>query len=244
MIAARLPPLRQAALLLDLDGTLLDIAPRPDAVVVPPELPGVLRTLRRMLDDAVAIITGRPVETIDALLGDIPFAVAGEHGAAIRHAPNQPLERPNLPAPPEQWISAAEALVASHPGALLERKARGFSLHYRAVPLAVSALREGLTALLRGSSDFELLAGNMIWEVRPRGTDKGTAVAALMARAPFRGRLPVFIGDDVTDEDAIAAANAIGGAGLRVPDLFTDAAGVRAWLRKVAENAAWAETCR
>lgn len=244
MIAARLPPLRQTALLLDLDGTLLDIAPTPDAVMVPPDLPDVLRTLRRMLDDAVAIITGRPVETIDALLGDIPFAVAGEHGAAIRHAPDQSLERPDLPAPPEQWISAVEALVAAHPGALLESKARGFSLHYRAVPLAQTALRDGLTALLAGAGDFELLPGNMIWEVRPRGANKGTAVVALMERPPFRGRLPVFIGDDVTDEDGIAAAQALGGAGLRVQDLFVDAAGVRAWLGQVAKDAAWVETRR
>src|SRR5579871_1466349 len=119
MIATQLPPLRQSALLLDLDGTLLDIAPTPDSVVVPPDLPDVLRALRHLLDDAVAIVTGRPVETIDALLGDLPFAVAGEHGAAIRHAPNEQLERAAVPAPPAEWLDAAAALVASHPGALL-----------------------------------------------------------------------------------------------------------------------------
>src|ERR1700735_1339403 len=93
------PPLERAALLLDLDGTLLDIAPAPDEVVVPPGLLDVLHALRRLLGDALAVVTGRPVETIDALLGDAVFAVAGEHGGAIRHAPGAELERPPLPAP-------------------------------------------------------------------------------------------------------------------------------------------------
>src|SRR5262249_36887414 len=129
-----LPPIERAALLLDLDGTLLDIAPAPDAVLVPPGLRDTLYALRPLLGDALAVVTGRPVEPVEALLGDAPFAVAGEHGGAIRHAPGQPLERPNLPAPPEAWLAAAVRVVAAHPGALLERKVRGFALHYRAVP--------------------------------------------------------------------------------------------------------------
>lgn len=239
-----LPPIGRAALLLDLDGTLLDIAPTPDAVVVPDELPDVLRTLRRLLGDAVAVVTGRPVETIDRLLGDAVFAVAGEHGGAVRHAPGAKLERPALPEPPAMMIEGAKRLVAAHPGALFEPKARGFSLHYRAVPKVGEALREGLAALLAGEAAFELLQGSMIWEVRPRGVHKGTAVAALMDRAPFAGRLPVFLGDDVTDEDGINAAAAMGGAGIRVPEVFGDAAGVRAWLADIAADRAWPLTDR
>lgn len=234
-----LPPLRQAALLLDLDGTLIDLAATPDSVVVPADLPDVLRALRQLLNDAVAVITGRPVETIDRLLGDAVFAVAGEHGGAIRHAPGQALERPPAPTPPETLIAEARRLTAAHPGALFEPKSRGFSLHYRAVPAAGEALREDLARLLAHSNELELLPGNMIWEVRPRGVDKGTAVTDLMDRAPFRGRLPVFIGDDVTDRDGIQAAAAMGGAGLWVPDDFGDAAAVRAWLRGIAENGDW-----
>jgi trehalose 6-phosphate phosphatase len=234
-----LPPIERTALLLDLDGTLLDLAPTPDAVVVPPGLLRTLHRLRPLLGDALAVITGRPVETIDALLGDAPFAVAGEHGGAIRAAPGQLLERPDLPAPPAAWLAVAEAIAAAHPGVLLERKARGFATHFRAVPAAGGALLEALTALLAGSNDFELLSGLLMWEVRPRGADKGTAVARLMIHAPFSGRLPVFIGDDVTDEDGMAEAVARGGAGLRVPERFGNAAGVRDWLAAIAAAGRW-----
>jgi trehalose 6-phosphate phosphatase len=240
-MAQPLPPIERTALLLDLDGTLLDMAPAPDKAVVPPGLCATLQALRSLLGDALAVITGRPVEAIDALLGDAPFAVAGEHGGAIRHAPGQALERPALPALPEAWIVEAEHMAASHPGAFVERKAFGFALHYRAAPSAGPVLRDALAALLAGSADFELLQAHLLWEVRPRGVHKGGAVNGLMARAPFVGRLPVFVGDDVTDEDGIAAARALGGVGLRVPESFGDPAGVRAWLQATAAAGRWPE---
>ena len=226
-------------MLLDLDGTLLDLAPRPDAVVVPSGLPEVLRALRTLLGDAIAVVTGRPVEMVDALLRDTVFAVAGEHGGAIRHEPGQAVERRPLPSPPTEWLVEAERLATAHPGALLEHKARGFALHYRAAPAAAQPLREALARLLATSSEFELLPAHMLWEVRPRGADKAKAVTDLMDRPPFRGRLPVFIGDDVTDEDGIAAAASMGGVGLRVQDSFSDASGVRAWLQRIASTGDW-----
>jgi trehalose 6-phosphate phosphatase len=234
-----LPPLRRTALLLDLDGTLLDIAMTPDAVTTPVGLPECLHALRRLLGDALAIVTGRPVETVDALLGDAAFAVAGEHGGALRREPGQPLERAPLPSPPKAWLVEAERLAGAFPGALFERKARGFALHFRAVPAAGQPLHEALVDLLGDTEDFELLPAHMLWEVRPRGADKGKALTILMERPPFRGRLPVFVGDDVTDEAAIAAAVAMGGTGLRVADTFGDAAGVRAWLQAIVVGKAW-----
>ncbi len=235
----RLPPFAETALLLDLDGTLLDLAPRPDAVVVPAGLPDTLRTLRDRLGGALAIITGRPIETVDALLCDAPYAVAGEHGGAVRHAPGEAVQRPALPAPPAALLEAAEHLAAAHPGTLLERKARGFALHYRAVPEAGPALRDALSALLSGSTAFELLQAHMLWEVRPRGIDKGKALRSLMERTPFAGRKPVFIGDDVTDEDAISAARALGGAGFQVEPAFGSPSAVRAWLHGAAAAGDW-----
>ena len=234
-----LPPLKRTALLLDLDGTLLDLAPQPDAVVVPAGLPETLRALRHRLGDALGIITGRPIETVDALLGDAPYAVAGEHGGAMRHAPGEAVLRPPLPSPPAAWLDAAERLAAAHPGVLLERKARAFALHFRAVPEAGPALHDALAAMLSGSTAFELLPAHMLWEVRPRGVDKGHALRTLLARAPFAGRKPVFIGDDVTDEDAIRAARALGGAGFRVDAAFGTPSGVRAWLQGAARVGEW-----
>ncbi len=230
-----LPPLEASALLLDLDGTLLDIASTPEGVVVDEGLPDALRTVRRLLGDALGIITGRPIDKVDELFPGIPYAVAGEHGGAVRHAPGAPIDRPPLPDPPAEWLAAAEQLAASHPGVLFERKRRGFTLHYRAAPELRDVLLNALRNLLVSRPDqFALLSARKAWEVRPRGVDKGTAVVRLMERAPFSGRRPVFVGDDVTDEDAIAAARELGGKGLRVPETFGDAAAVRGWLAAVA----------
>jgi len=236
---AGLPAFARSALLLDIDGTLLDFALTPEAVVVPPALLVALRRLKLALGGALGVISGRPVEDVDRLLGDVFHAVAGEHGGAIRHAPAAPIERPALPAAPATWVQAAEQAASGHPGARVETKARGFVLHYRGAPDAGAAFGALLRRLVAGSAGFEVLDGNMAWEVRPRGADKGTAVVALMAQAPFGGRLPVFIGDDVTDHDAIRAARAMGGAGLLVADVFGDPAEVRAWLNQIAEQDGW-----
>ena len=235
----KLPPFRDAALLLDLDGTLLDMAPTPDSVVVPAGLKDDLRRLRDLLDQAVAVVTGRPVEAIETLLGDAIPTIAGEHGGAIRPTAGAMIERPDLPAPPAEWLAAGAALEAAHPGAMFERKARGFGLHYRLAPDAGPEIHAALSSLLAGAPDFELMPGHMLWEVRPRGIDKGHAVENLMRRAPFHGRVPVFIGDDTTDKDGIRAAEALGGTGLWVPDVFGDASGVRAWLRDTASRGDW-----
>jgi trehalose 6-phosphate phosphatase len=230
-----LPPLRRAALLLDLDGTLLDIAPTPDTVVVHDLLPATLGCLREALHDALAIVTGRPVAQVDALLPGGPYAIAAEHGAAIRHHPDDPLHRAVLPDVPGAWLTVAEQLAADHHGVLLERKLHGFVLHYRLAPFAQDVLRNTLERLLAGTDQgFELMPSLMAWEIRARGIDKGTAVAALMAEPPFTNRVPVFIGDDRTDLDAIRVCNAMGGAGLLVPEIFGDAAGVRSWLARAA----------
>jgi trehalose 6-phosphate phosphatase len=233
----RLPPFGRAALLLDMDGTLIDLAPTPDAVVVPAGLPATLAALRDALGGALAIVTGRPVETVDRLFGEVPGAVAGEHGGAIRHARGEAVERPELPAPPAAWLSAAETLAGSFPGALLERKARGFALHYRGAPEAKDPFYDGLAGLI--DDRFEVHPAHMLWEVRPVGADKGRAVAALMERAPFAGRLPIFIGDDVTDEDGMREARKRGGAGYRVDAVFGDPDGVRRWLQRSAALADW-----
>jgi trehalose 6-phosphate phosphatase len=236
-----LPPFRRAALLLDMDGTLIDLAATPDAVIVPAGLPDTLATLRDALGGALAIVTGRPIETVDRLLGNAPGAVAGEHGGAIRHRAGAPIERPDLPAPPRAWLDTAESLVRRYPGALLERKARGFALHYRQAPEARDIFRAALQSLIDADPAFDLHPAHMLWEIRPHGADKGGAVATLMRHAPFAGRLPIFIGDDVTDEDGMREARKHGGAGYRVDAVFRDPDGVRAWLQRAAARGDWEE---
>jgi trehalose 6-phosphate phosphatase len=238
-MTAALPPFERAALLLDMDGTLLDIAPTPDSVVVAPGLPETLLRLQAQLGGAVAIVTGRPVHQVDTLLPGIVPTVSGEHGGALRPAPGAPLVRAALPDLPAGLVEAGAALATAHPGVILERKARGFVLHFRQVPEAGPPLHAALSDLLAPhATAFQLLAAHMAWEIRPLGVDKGSAVLAVMALPAFAGRLPVFIGDDVTDEDGMRPARAMGGAGLFVPDVFGDAAGVRSWLARC--TAGWA----
>jgi trehalose 6-phosphate phosphatase len=165
--------------------------------------------------------------------------VAGEHGGAIRHAPGQPERHAALPAPPAAWRVTGAAIAAAHPGTLLEPKSRGFVLHYRAAPQHGPALQRALQALTQDAPGFAVLPAHMAWEVKPLGADKGTAVAALMRDAPFAGRRPVFIGDDVTDEDGMAAARRMDGAGLRVDNVFATAQGVRDWLAAAARLGDW-----
>jgi len=231
-----MPPGR-SALLLDMDGTLLDIAPTPDAVRVAPGLADALRALRDRLNGARAVVTGRPIDQVDGLFAGIPYAIAGEHGGAIRHAPGGAVVRADLPSPPVDWVIQAARLADAHPGVLLEQKQRGFVFHYRAVPELGPLLREAALGIIAPQGHrFQLMEALMAWEVRPRGADKGSAVDALMIEAPFAGRQPIFIGDDLTDEDGMRAARALGGAGLRVDTCFGDPAGVRAWLAQAVQH--------
>ena len=222
---------RDAAFLLDVDGTLIDIATTPDSVVVPHGLIDTLRALRGRCGDALALVTGRPIAQVDALFGDAAYAIAGEHGAVLRPGPGLPLICPDLASTPPEWFARAQALAARHRGAAVEAKRHGFVLHYRAVPDMGPVFELAMRALLAEKPrDFVLLPAKMAWEVRPVGIDKGRAVAALMARPPFLGRVPVFVGDDVTDEDGVAEARRLGGIGFMVGQEFADAAAVRAWL--------------
>lgn len=226
-----MPPLiaPDAALFLDLDGTLIDLAPTPDAVVVPADLPDVLTALRSRLRGALAIVTGRTIVTADTLLGR-RFAAAGEHGAALRAVPEAAIVHADLPRPPLDWIAEAKAAIADIRGALVEVKAAGFVLHYRRAPEAGARLGALARTLAGRDPRFAVMAAKMAWEIKPAGVDKGAAVAALMAHAPFAGRVPVYIGDDITDEAGIAEAVRRGGVGYRVEPDFGDPSAVRAWL--------------
>ncbi|MGG5811703.1 trehalose-phosphatase [Falsiroseomonas sp. CW058] len=227
----------RAALFLDFDGTLVEIAPTPEAVTIPDDLPALLERLSARLDGALAVVSGRPMAQLDLYL-PVPIVKVGDHGAALRLAPEAPVTGPPLAVPPAEWRDRAERIAAAFPGAFVEHKTHGLVLHYRQAPEAAAAARGLLATLVEDHPDFTLMPARMAWEVTPRAVSKGTAVATLLARAPFAGRQPLFVGDDVTDEAGMAAARAAGGVGLRLQDAFGTPAAFREWLARFAADEA------
>lgn len=213
--AAPMPdPHRAMALFLDFDGTLADIAPDPDAVALPPGVVDTLLRLHDRLGGALAIVSGRPVDALDRLLAPARLPTAGQHGAERRDATGALHRQP----PPDVGLllATAESLVAEHPALLLERKPNGFALHYRRAPELGDLCRDTLAPLLQGHPQVELLLGKCVVEVKPAGASKGAAAEAFMAEAPFAGRTPVFVGDDVTDETGFASVRRLGGHAIKV----------------------------
>lgn len=224
---------RDWALFLDLDGTLLDIAARPDDVEVPERLALELSHLRHELDGAVAVVSGRDLAVIDDLLSPFVGAGAGEHGAVVR-MPDGSLDKARTPMIPRLWLQMLRTASETWPGIVVERKPRSVCVHYRLAPereVDVRELVESLPDLDR--EGFSILPAKMAYEVKPKTSSKGRAVALLMEARPFAGRTPVYVGDDVTDEDGIAMAKKLGGFGLRVQDAFEGQPQmVRDWLAR------------
>lgn len=230
------------ALFVDVDGTLLDIAARPDAVVVDASLPATLKRLKQRLCGALAPISGRPLRDIDALLG-LYGAAAGLHGAELRGPGGAALAAPILHEGLDGARRCAVEAAASIAGVLVEDKRGAIALHYRAAPDAELDVRRAAIAMLDAAGNgYELLYGKCVIELKPANTDKGAALAALMRIAPFAGRTPWMIGDDATDEDAFAEVNAERGVsiivGPRRPTVARYAlagpAAARAWLAALA----------
>lgn len=219
MTSGDLPLLPEsAALFLDFDGTLAPISPRPQDVRVPEWVQPALQGLASRLQGALAIVSGRPLAQLDDFLSPLRLPAAGAHGAEWRGASGRITRR--LDDPPATVVHAARVLVAAHAGLILETKPGGFSLHYRARPDLEGECRDALFAALSAVPEagavWQWLSGHCVFELKQRAVSKGGAVRALLAQAPFAGRHPVFVGDDATDEDGIAAVQAAGGFGVRV----------------------------
>jgi len=228
------------ALFLDLDGTVLDIARTPRGVVVPPDLVSVLTRLSRGLGGALAVLSGRAIADIDRLLAPLVLPAAGQHGAELRLSPDGPIERISCTPRPRDWDLRLAALADERPGVLLEDKGIGIAVHYRNAPAAAQEVWHLLQSLDVERAGFALQPGKCVIEIVPRGCDKGLALRRLMEALPFAGRIPVAIGDDATDEDAFAAALALGGEALRVGSRADSAAfagpeAVRDWLADRAD---------
>lgn len=232
------PPalLRDASLFLDFDGTLVELAERPDAVQVDARLTRLMRQLLERLDGRVALISGRPAAQVRVLLG-VEVSVVGSHGMEFmgRDGTTAPIDRPAALAEVEHAMSR---LAGSHPGTLVEAKPLGVALHFRRCPSAEAAC-VSLASALAGAHDFDLQPGKMMVEVRAGGGDKGTALRRLMGEPDMAGTRPVFMGDDLTDEPGFAAAAELGGAGILVGKRRKSAALYR--LDGVGDTLAWLE---
>ncbi len=238
----------RTALFLDVDGTLLDLAAAPTAVVVPRGLVECIASIERALGGALALVSGRTIADLDQLFQPLHLRASGVHGAEIRYDPLTPVivveAAGALPA--RLWRSVNESL-ADFPGAFAEDKRFSFAVHYRAAPNCGAALREVLEQLVatEGNDEVEIIDANLAFEIKGRGFDKGSAINRFLARAPFAGRVPIFIGDDGTDEAGFAAvvrrhgaAYSVGQVRPGVGGVFSEPSMVRDWLARSAEQMA------
>jgi trehalose 6-phosphate phosphatase len=232
------------ALFLDIDGTLLRMAPTPDAVAVPADLPPLLGALADGLEGALAIVTGRRVSEADRLLAPVKLTASGVHGTELREEPNGPIKMLAEPVPAEV-IEMMTSVSRIAEGILVEQKGSGAAVHYRNAPLAQRAIESEVARIIGLSSyDLVLRRGRKVLEAVPRGFSKGQALLDLMRRPPFKGRRPLMIGDDVGDETALKAADALSGMGLKVAGEhfsldeadFGGVQEVRTWLGLLAER--------
>ncbi len=227
------------ALFLDIDGTLIEHADHPEGVDIPRDLPELLARLQHTLEGAVALVSGRTIDWMDRRFAPARLAASGQHGAEVRLAPDAPA----VPIPLPKWRKpleqALDEVLATWPGVFVEHKPLSLAVHFRAVPQFGEAIMDRVIALGTGIDDgVEFLKGKYVIEVRQAGRNKGTAVAELMNSALFSGRRPVFLGDDVTDEDGFRAVRAAGGLAFAVGPRPTDQAdyrlaspsAVRRWL--------------
>lgn len=234
------PPLtiiEGSSLFLDLDGTLLELQDRPDRVIADDPTRELLRRLAERLPGRFAVVSGRSIAQIDAILGPVArhIAVSGSHGLEQRFQGF--VEHPVRPPAMDAVVERFRAFAQTHEGVLAEDKSFGAALHFRMAPEHGLAARR-LAIQVAAASDLVLQDGKMMIEVRLPGGDKGGAIRKLMTQAPMSGTRPVFAGDDVTDEDGFRVVQAMGGLAIMVGELrptkadffLANPAALRAWL--------------
>ncbi|HEX7082166.1 MAG TPA: trehalose-phosphatase [Gammaproteobacteria bacterium] len=239
--ADRPPWPHRPALFLDLDGTLVEIVEHPDRTTASPRLRALLPALPTVTGGAVALVSGRRIEELDRILAPHTYVAAGVHGLERRDA----RRRLHSAGGHDRALAAAraalDAFAARHPGLWIEDKGIALAMHYRARPELERDVHRFAGELQRAlPPDIEILLGRSVLELKPGVTNKGSAIAAFMEEAPFAGRTPVFVGDDVTDEAGFRTVNALGGVSVKVGAGATEArwrlAGVGAvlgWLEQL-----------
>jgi trehalose 6-phosphate phosphatase len=237
-------PAGQVCLFLDFDGTLIELVDDPRDVRPDVQLLRILSSLQVALGGAIALISGRRLEELDTLLHPLKLPAAGLHGLERRDARGRLRLRAPTSARADlcRLRARLRELVAANTGLLLEDKGASLAVHYRRAPELQETVRRAVAALVAAlAPKLELLQGDMVLEIKPHGLDKATAVDGFMREEPFAGRVPVFVGDDLTDCDGFGAARRHAGMTVAVGDRVTaqwhlpDPAAVRVWLARIVE---------
>jgi trehalose 6-phosphate phosphatase len=241
------PHLNESAILLDIDGTLLDLAPTPREVWVPPGLSKTLNRLLMRTSGALALVSGRSLNDIDLIFAPEQFPAVGGHGAEMRVSTDSEAVATHAPPMDKELKRRLAAIAKLSPGILLEDKGYSLALHYRLAPHAEKAIYEAV-ALIRAdlpNAPIEVLPGKCVCEIKHSGFNKATGVRELMAHEPFKGRRPIFIGDDVTDEavfgimpDLDGFAFSVGRRAQGVAGHFDEPRDVRKWLAHLLDDEA------
>jgi trehalose 6-phosphate phosphatase len=234
-------PSLEWCLFLDVDGTLIELTDSPFDTCADAELKALLAEVAERLGGALALVSGRSIEYLDALFAPLRLPAAGLHGVERRKATGIMHGASFVDSQLDPARVALDALVKAHPGTLLEDKGRTVAVHFRMAPQAESIVRETVAAVASQlSSNYHIQEGSMMLEIKPRGFTKDSAIKAFMQEPPFSGRKPVFVGDDLTDQDAFKAVEHQGGISIAVGDRvhgqyrIENPAAVRAWLREIA----------
>jgi trehalose 6-phosphate phosphatase len=237
--------LEECAILLDIDGTLLDLAPTPREVWVPPGLARTLTGLLEKTSGALALVSGRSLNDIDLIFAPEQFPAVGGHGAEMRISGDNEAVATHAPPMDKELKRRLAAIARLSPGILLEDKGYSLALHYRLAPHAEKAIYAAVS-LIRAdlpNAPIEVLPGKCVCEIKHSGFNKATGVLELMTHEPFRGRRPIFIGDDVTDESVFAIMPDLGGLAFSVgrrakgvADHFDEPRDVREWLAQLLDN--------
>ena len=239
------PRLSEIAILLDIDGTLLDLMPTPREVWVPP---GLATTLNRLLDrtsGALALVSGRSLNDIDLIFAPQQFPAVGGHGAEMRLTADGEALAARAPPMDKELKLRLAAIARLSPGILLEDKGYSLALHYRLAPHAEKAIDEAISLIRADLPDapIEVLPGKCVFEIKHSGFTKAIGVRELMTHAPFKGRRPLFIGDDVTDESVFAImpdlngiAFSVGRRAKGVAGHFDEPADVREFLAHLLDD--------
>jgi trehalose 6-phosphate phosphatase len=237
--------LEECAILLDIDGTLLDLAPTPREVWVPPGLARTLNGLLERTSGALALVSGRSLNDIDLIFAPEQFPAVGGHGAEMRISADNEAVATHAPPMDKELKRRLAAIARLSPGILLEDKGYSLALHYRLAPHAEKAIYAAVS-LIRAdlpNAPIEVLPGKCVCEIKHSGFNKATGVLELMTHEPFRGRRPIFIGDDVTDESVFAIMPDLGGLAFSVgrrakgvADHFDEPRDVREWLARLLDD--------